>query len=95
LASGERLLGAQPIDAVLDARQPTGGLSFGLLARLSFLIFQPCLGDEQPAVRQRSHHIGQVVMGFALKDIADGERCFLWHGEPVGGRKLGADVAAG
>ena len=31
------------------------------------------LGDEQPAVRQCSHYIGQVVMGFALKDIADGE----------------------
>ena len=29
--------------------------------------------DEQPAVRQHSHCIRQVVMGFALKDIADGE----------------------
>ena len=29
--------------------------------------------DEQPAVRQRSDYIGQVAMGFALNDIANGE----------------------
>src|SRR6266571_2971387 len=94
LLDRERLLGGQPIAPAKPSGQLPGGLGFGLLTCLSFLIFQPRLCNEQLAIRQRSNDIRQVMMGFALKNIANGERGILWSRQSVGGCKVGIDVAA-
>jgi hypothetical protein len=72
----ERLLGGQPIDTTKPSNQLPVRLGFGLLTCFSLLIFQPCLRNEQLAVRQRSDDIRQVMMGLALNDIADSKRGF-------------------
>ena len=84
--------GANPVDASLYACQATCCLRFGEVAILPFVILHPRLGDEQLPIRQRAHDIGQVVMGFAFKDVADGKRRVLGDGQSVGGGKLGTNI---
>src|SRR5712692_3451473 len=93
LLKRQRLLGGQPIDPAKSSSQLAGRLGFGLLTCFSLLIFQPRLRNEQLAVRKRPDDIWQVMMGLALKDIADSKGGFRWRGQPVGGRKVGIDVA--
>ena len=91
--SGECPLGANPEDASLDACEPSCGLRFGEVAITPFVILHARLGDEQLPVRQRPHDIGQILMGFALKRVANGEWRMFGDGQSVGRGKLRANVA--
>ena len=73
---------------------PAFGLRFGEVAITPFVILHARLGDEQFPVRQSSHHIGQVVMGFALERVANREWRMLRDRQSIGCGKLRANVAA-
>ncbi|WP_201389330.1 hypothetical protein [Ktedonobacter sp. SOSP1-85] len=57
----------------METRELSCGLCFGKVAITSFVVLHPCLGDEHLPIGQRSHHIGQVVMGVAFKGVANGK----------------------
>jgi hypothetical protein len=46
-----------------------------------FVVLHPCLSDEQFSIREGSDHIGQVIVGFAVKDVVNGKRRILWGGQ--------------
>lgn len=89
---GKLLLCGNPIDTPPGSRQATCRLGFGLLAILSFLVLHPRFSDEQPPSGQGSHHIGQVIVGFTVEDIANGKWCLFGNGETVGRSELGGSV---
>src|SRR5439155_3047748 len=76
---GQGALGANPEDTALQAYEPAGGFRFGEVTISPFVILHACLGDERFVVCQRSHDIRQVVMGGALKRVANREWHVLWY----------------
>jgi hypothetical protein len=91
---GKCALGANPEGALLEACKPSCGLGTGLVAIPSFVILHARLGDERFSVGQRSHDIGQIMMGFVLKRVADGEWRVFGDRQSIGRGKLRANVAA-
>ena len=77
----------------LEACEPSCGLRAGLVAISPFVIFHTCLGDERFSVRQSPYQVGQIVVGFALEHIADGEWRVFWNGQSIGESELRTDVA--
>src|SRR5438128_1537562 len=52
---GEILFGANPIDAAFELRQTASGFCLRQGLSLAFLLFQPCLGDEQRPIAERAY----------------------------------------
>ncbi len=69
---GKCALGANPENALLKASESSCGLRFGEVTIPSFVILHARLGDEWLPVGERAHYIGQVVMGFIFKCVANG-----------------------
>src|SRR5216683_1213992 len=68
---------ANPENASLYACELACGFRFGKVPIPSFVIFHASLSDERLTAHKRSHHIGEIVMGFILKRVTNGERCVL------------------
>src|SRR6266581_3408336 len=83
---------ANPEDASLEACEPSCGLRFGEVAITPFVILHARLGNEQLSVRECAHDIGQVVMGVALKSVANRERRVFRGRQSIGRGKLWANV---
>ena len=83
--------GANPVDASLmrARRRAASALARLRSCRLSSSIPASAM-NNLPFVKL-AHDIGQVVMGFAFKDVADGKRRVLGDGRSVGGGKLGTN----
>jgi hypothetical protein len=90
---GKSALGANPEGALLEACEPSCRFRFGEVAISPFVILHARLGDERFSVCQRSHGIGQIMMGFALKCVANGEWRVFWDRQSIGCGKLRANVA--
>src|ERR1051326_8347795 len=90
---GQRMLGANPEGALLEAGKPSCGLGFGEVAISSFVFLHARLGDERCSVGERSYDIGQILMGLILKRVANREWRVVRDRQPVGRGKLWADVA--
>ena len=78
----------------MQAYEPAGGFRFGEVTISPFVILHACLGDERFVVCQRSHDIRQVVMGSALKRVANRKWRVVWDRQSIGARKLRANIAA-
>jgi len=85
----EHQVGAGPGEAC----KPSRGLGFGEVAISPFVILHARLGDERFSVGQSAHDIGQIVMGFVLKRIANREWRVLRDRQPVGRGKLRVNIA--
>jgi hypothetical protein len=90
---GKSALSPNPEGALLQAGEPSCGLGFGKVTIPPFVILHARLGDERFSVGQSSHRIGQVVMGFVLKRVANGEWRMLRDRQPVGRGKLRVNIA--
>src|SRR5205085_3477716 len=80
---GKLALGANPEGPLLQADKPSCGLGFDKVTISPFVILHARLGDERCSVGQSAHDIGQVMMGFVLKRVANRERCMLWDRQSV------------
>ena len=78
---------------MLKACELACGLCFGQVAVTAFVVLHPSLSDEQLPIGERSHHIGQVVMGLAFKRVANSEWRMFGDGQSIGCRKVRAYVA--
>ena len=74
---GKLALGANPEGPLLQADKPSCGLGFDQVTISPFVILHACLSDERCSVCQHAHDIGQVMMGFVLKRVANRERGVL------------------
>jgi hypothetical protein len=90
---GKTTLGPNREGAFLQSGEPACGLSFGEVAIPPFVILHARLSDERCSVGECPHDIGQMVMRFILEHVANRERRVLWDRQPIGVRKLWADVA--
>ena len=90
---GKCALGPNPEDASLEAREPSCSLRTGLVAIPPFVILHARLGDERFPACQSAHHIRQILMGLALKRVADGEWRVFRDRQSIGRGKLRANVA--
>ncbi len=90
---GQGALSANPEGALLETCKPACGLRFGEVAIPPFVILHACLSDERFSVRERTHGIGQIVMGFVLKRVANREWRMLRDRQPIGRGKLWVNVA--
>src|SRR5579884_2432130 len=91
--SCQRSLRSNPEYPSLKACELSCGLRFSKVAISPFVIFHACLGDERSPVRQSPYQTGQIVVGFTLERIADGEWRVFWNGQSIGESELRTDVA--
>ena len=90
---GQGTLGADPEGTLLETCEPSCGLGTGLVPIPPFVILHTRLGDERFSVCQSAHDIRQIVMGFALKRVANRERRMLRDRQPVLRGELRVNVA--
>src|SRR6266498_2523823 len=90
---GKSAFGPNPEDALLEAGKPSCCLCFGEVAIPTFVILHPRLGDERFSGCQHPHHIGQILVGFAIKRVANREWRMFRDRQPVRRGKLRANVA--
>ena len=91
---GQRALSANPERALLETCKPACGIRFGKVPVPSFVILHACLGNEWCSVCESAYCIGQVVMRFALKRVANRERGMLRNRQSVPCGKLRVNITA-
>src|SRR5260370_38251075 len=82
-----------PKDPSVKQSEPLCRLTFGEVAIPPFVILHARLGDERFPACQSAHHIRQILMGLALKRVADGEWRVFRDRQSIGRGKLRANVA--
>ena len=81
-------------EAARESEKSQGkALGFSEIAIPPFVILHTRLVDKRLPVCQRSYHIGQIMMRFILERVANREWPVLRDRQPIGVRKLWADVA--
>src|SRR6266852_1414620 len=81
---GQGGLRANPVDPSLLLGDFACRFGFGSIALATFVLLKTCLRNQQPSVEELANGIGEVDMGFPLKQGVNG----------VGGSKGGTDLAA-
>jgi hypothetical protein len=70
-------LSPNPEGIPLNACEPAGCFCFGKVAITALVVLHSRLGNERRSIREGPDDIGQVVMRFPLKHIANRKRRFL------------------
>jgi hypothetical protein len=89
----ERLLSANPENALLNVCEPSCSLCFGKVTITAFVIFHPRLSDEWLPRCESPYNIGKVIVKVALKRVANREGGMLGDRKTIGISKLRTNVA--
>src|SRR5713226_1489272 len=91
---GQGGLRANPVDPCLLLGDFACRFGFGSIALATFVLLKPCLRNQQPSVEELANGIGEVDMGFTLKQVVNGVGSRQRGSDLVGGSKGGTDIAA-
>src|SRR5713226_3123915 len=91
---GQGGLRANPVDPCLLLGDFACRFGFGSIALATFVLLKTCLRNQQPSVEELANGIGEVDMGFPLKQVVNGVGSRQGSGDLVGGSKRGTDIAA-
>src|SRR5256885_12878969 len=69
---GEGGLRANPVDPSLLLGDFACRFGFGSIPLSTFVLLKPCLRNQQPPVEELANGIGEVNMGFPLKQVVNG-----------------------